>query len=557
MNFVLHSLIFLPYIKGMATPYFSKFKSAPKFAAPVPVTCKLPTPSVYTQAVLDWSINSNSHAIVNAVAGSGKSTLLLSLAKQSAGTGMVLSFGNKISKEMQGKLTYLGILNFKSSTFHSAGKGIVERGSRFMKPESFKVNECFKSLYSHIKGAEFVESFIVRLVSLAKDSAFGVTDCPAIREPQAWKDLIFHHALTLDSEDIMEDEAISMAMSTLEENNRVRHVIDFGDMIYFPILFNLEFPKIAWLFVDEAQDLNVARQIFAARYIEAGARALFVGDPMQAIMGFSGADVDSMENIKTRFDCAEFPLSVCYRCDQSIVEIAASIVPQIKAREGAGEGEVSTVTFDELTSDIPSYGFSETDGIICRNNAPLVPLAYRLIRHGVICKIEGKNSIGADLIRITYKWKDNGINKFIERFEQYIQKEIIKAEESKKLPRVGMLEDQLDCMRAFVDRCRDLGITQVVSKEKGDTASLQGVINDLFCNLESGEEKKTLILSSIHKSKGLEFDRCFVLGKDQYMPSKYAIRDWQLVQEKCLEYVAVTRAKTALVWVTDIPARKQ
>jgi superfamily I DNA/RNA helicase len=55
-----------------------------------------------------------------------------------------------------------------------------------------------------------------------------------------------------------------------------------------------------------------------------------------------------------------------------------------------------------------------------------------------------------------------------------------------------------------------------------------------------------ITLSSVHKSKGREWERVFILDFGTYMPSKYAKKDWQKIQENNLIYVAITRAKRYL-----------
>jgi superfamily I DNA/RNA helicase len=78
--------------------------------------------------------------------------------------------------------------------------------------------------------------------------------------------------------------------------------------------------------------------------------------------------------------------------------------------------------------------------------------------------------------------------------------------------------------------------------------NLECKINDMFFDSEK-QFKPTLTLSSIHKSKGREWDRVYWYGKSAFQPSKYARKDWQLGQEKNLMYVAATRSKNVLVQV--------
>jgi ATP-dependent exoDNAse (exonuclease V) beta subunit len=54
----------------------------------------------------------------------------------------------------------------------------------------------------------------------------------------------------------------------------------------------------------------------------------------------------------------------------------------------------------------------------------------------------------------------------------------------------------------------------------------------------------------------VEFSRTFILGMAQFQPSKYATQDWMKVQEDNLAYVAITRAKDALVHITDVPTKR-
>jgi superfamily I DNA/RNA helicase len=56
-----------------------------------------------------------------------------------------------------------------------------------------------------------------------------------------------------------------------------------------------------------------------------------------------------------------------------------------------------------------------------------------------------------------------------------------------------------------------------------------------------------LVLSTIHKAKGREWERVFWLDRIGTCPSKWARQAWQQDQEKNLMYVAATRAKSELI----------
>jgi len=60
-------------------------------------------------------------------------------------------------------------------------------------------------------------------------------------------------------------------------------------------------------------------------------------------------------------------------------------------------------------------------------------------------------------------------------------------------------------------------------------------------------DKSMITLSSIHKSKGLEWHNVFLINTGI---SPYAKLDWEIGQEYNLLYVAITRAQKTLTYVT-------
>jgi len=83
------------------------------------------------------------------------------------------------------------------------------------------------------------------------------------------------------------------------------------------------------------------------------------------------------------------------------------------------------------------------------------------------------------------------------------------------------------------------------------THDLKKEIEGIFKDEEGG-----VCFSTIHKSKGLEAENVHII-EPSLMPSKYAIKDWQKVQEENLRYVAYTRAKKRLSIITDWEMRNK
>ena len=79
-------------------------------------------------------------------------------------------------------------------------------------------------------------------------------------------------------------------------------------------------------------------------------------------------------------------------------------------------------------------------------------------------------------------------------------------------------------------------------------------INELVKRIEGlvTESEDAIKLSTIHKAKGLENNRVFILDYDKLPMKKDGHKPWETVQENNLKYVALTRAKESLYLVNAI-----
>lgn len=499
------------------------------------------TPSTHQLGIFNWIENGTGHAIVNAKAGSGKTTTAIQGITRMKGSVRMLAFNKKIAVELQDRLASMGCPHASAATFHSEGMNVFIKNKPGAKVNSGKVYNI-AGLFTESGSLMKCRMTLCKLIGFAKNSGFGIEGCPSIDDTQAWVDIIRHQDIDIDM-DVDIAELIDVAKQILVLNNRDVKTIDFDDMIYLPLLFDHKFNKYDWLIVDEAQDTNVVRKLMMGKMLNDNGRLLAIGDPGQAIYGFTGAENDSMNLIKNMFNAVELPLSVCYRCGSNIIEAAQKYVPDIVAFEGNGAGEISNVKYDEFVKTAESLGLNKKDGIICRNNAPLVALAFALIRQGIGCRIEGKD-IGKNLITLTNKWKVSDLATFTLRLQNFFSREMDKAKGAK----LAALEDKFETMVILIERCQSLG--------KHDLFSLRKLISDMFSDNDDYNVPNVVTLSSIHKSKGLEFDRAFILGMAQFQPSKYAVMDWMKVQENNLAYVAITRAKHKLIHITDVPTKR-
>jgi superfamily I DNA/RNA helicase len=115
----------------------------------------------------------------------------------------------------------------------------------------------------------------------------------------------------------------------------------------------------------------------------------------------------------------------------------------------------------------------------------------------------------------------------------------------KQETRAQSIEDQVETLKTIIEDCNAQRKTQV--------SDVVAAINMIF----GDDVNNVLTLSTIHKSKGREWETVLWLDRAGTLPSFYARQEWQKVQETNLCYVAATRAKTNLVEVICPPKPKK
>lgn len=521
---------------------------------------KLFVPSAYQAKFFQWVETGTGSAVLIAVAGSGKSTTIIrALAFIAEATSVVVcAFNTDIIPDLEGKLAELRtetgrkFSNVTIKTFHSLGMGALMTllGSS-AKVDKLKLRKLFEygliDAFGETEGRvkyEMYSSFCTKLVSYAKGEGVGIL-CP--KSDETFNRLIDHHDMELDHQDANMTDAIKYASVLLDESNelaRREKIIDFDDMLYLPLLWKLKLRTREWVIVDEGQDTNPVRRAFAKLLLVAGGRLAVVGDPGQAIYGFTGASHDALDLIKEEFSAITLPLTVSYRCPKAIGVLARELVPHFEVHEDAIEGSVvRDVSVAEIAKTM-----TKTDAILCRNTKPLVSLAYQLLAKGIACQVLGSD-IGKGLTDLIRKMRAQTIDGLVKKLNEYEEREVAshmaKGEES----RAEAVTDRVECVRVFIAN---------LDEKSRTIAKLIAKIQSLFVDpsydpVTKKQEKflKVLTLSTIHKSKGKEWDQVAIL-EPQLMPSKWARQEWQMGQEKNLMYVAITRSRKNLFFMAEM-----
>jgi len=149
--------------------------------------------------------------------------------------------------------------------------------------------------------------------------------------------------------------------------------------------------------------------------------------------------------------------------------------------------------------------------------------------------------IGAGLKALVKRMNSNGIEDLVRRLENYTTREIEKAKAKKQDQKAEAIQDKSDCLYFLI---------RTLKETKRNVPGLHEVIDQLF-----SDRTNTVILSTIHKAKGLEADTVYWLNSSK-CPSKWARQPWQQEQERNLAYVATTRARKSLILIEDSPVEK-
>ena len=474
-------------------------------------------PSKYQQAVIDFVKNGKGNAVINAVAGSGKSTTLNMILESINPSKSVLmvAFNKDIVAELKEKNSH--ITNAEITTWHSFGYQALRYGFQ-SKIEKNKYVDIAKTIIeSHDFENENIDryEYMKRCVKLCELARLNLAKSSKEIEKLAEINLI----------DITETEH-QQAFQMIEIGKKNLKIIDFTDMIYLPVIHNVKLKHADFVLSDESQDQNACQYELLKRTVRPyGGRFIAVGDPKQAIYLFAGSSTDSFHRLLDIPNTVELPLSVCYRCDKTIVNYAKSLVPNIEYRENAEDG---ILEMEAKLEDI-----MESDMILCRNTLPLVKLCYQFLKKGIKAFVQGSDMIEG-LVALIEKQKEHNILDVIAKLEKELENIIKTLTRKKGYTREEAIEQPL-----YENLLEKIEIIRVLS---------DGCGNDTNCVIENmrkifDENSIGIKLSTIHRSKGLENDRVFLI-QPRMLPSPRSKRSAELLrQEYNLKYVAITRAK--------------
>lgn len=463
------------------------------------------------------------HVIVRARAGCGKTTTIIEGINRAPESSILLcAFNKKIAEELAARIKNP---NAQAKTLHAIGFACVRRfweGLKIGDTRALDLAEqvCGSSAPDHIK----------RLV--AKLHTKGREIAPHATAPEHLIDLAYEFECEPDEQwtasgwdvNYVVEKAL-VAMELAATVKPVKTGIDFSDMIYLPVRNGWLMKQYDLVVVDEAQDMTVA-QLEIARGVCRG-RIVVVGDDRQAIYKFRGADSESLDRLKTELNAVEYGLTTTYRCGRDIVAEAARLVPDFVAGANNPAGSIQELPAEKLVP-LATNG----DFILSRLNAPLVEVAMSLLRRGKRARVAGRD-IGAGLKSLVKKLTKgaaaSSIPAFLGKLAAWEDREATRWTAAGKPERAEAAHDKAAMLMELANEA--LSVRDVESR-----------IESLFTDDGLGQAG-VITCSSVHRSKGLEANRVFILDWTLY-PGNRTNKE-----EQNIEYVAITRAKSTLVRV--------
>ena len=485
-------------------------------------------PTKEQERIFQFTKKRPENILIKAYAGAGKTTTIVEAVKLLPADKqiMFLAFNKHIQVELKTKLPE----HVRCYTTYGLGMSALKRkyGDRIQFDE-FKADKLIQKkskswgLSEELKSEEEVSIYLNNIKKLCNLCRLTLTVNPK------------YVPYVADRYDIplTKPKDIKRVLKVLDTMTNDRKTFDYTDMIFLPAVDNsIWFFPQDYVFVDEVQDLNrcqiriiekVLKKNRTTKKLEG--RLIAVGDFFQGIYGFNAADERSFEWFEKFPKTKVLPLSVSFRCSKKVIEKAQEIVPEIKALPDAPEGSVRD---GNVLEEAQSGDF-----VLCRTTMPLVSLFFQFLTQRKKAIIKGSD-IGVHLIELI--GKINNIEKLIGFWEAELQSF------RKDLKKEGILNpNDHSGYTALEDKVMTL---MFLAKLSDSIIDLKHKIRSIFT-----DEIQGIVLSTVHKIKGLEANRVFIVRPD-LLPMQTA-KPWQYIQEKNLQYVAYTRAKLDLIFDRD------
>ena len=493
------------------------------------------TPSPYQEKIFDFIIHGNGNAVISAKAGSGKTSTCVTAIKliKPKNKVMFLAFNKSVAEELSQKLK--DYPNVEVRTSHSLGFAIIRKNVEGeVELDEFKYRRYVKSNISELTTIDVtltknqLYNYIESICALVDFARFNLAQTAEEVKSLAVK---YDVPIFFDECDVV--------IKVLEWGKTELNSIDYADMVWLPVelSMNARFFQKDFIFIDECQDQSLMSIELFLKCFKRGTRFIAVGDEDQCINTFCGSSEEAFQYMKDYPKTSQFDLPICYRCPKTVIELAKTLVPDIECREDAPKGDIIEKCW---TSSLRSG-----DMVLCRSKAPLLKVYTKLLRKGIQCYIKGQD-IGANLKKLIEEVDIEELNTNLKSDGVFVRLYDNLFEIRNKLMESKGLDYQDATLTNYITNSYDMIKALTVLAENYTTKTeLLSHIDEIF-----DETREGVILSTIHKAKGLEADNVYILCNSS-MPSSLAKKEWEKNAEQNLIYVAYTRAKKKLGFISE------
>lgn len=496
------------------------------------------TPSKYQVEILKFAKYGVGNCFINACAGASKTTMLENILYQidDSKRKLFIAFNKSIVDEMTERVG--DVENLKITTYHSLGYSILRENypnknfdvsvDKYITYVKNNINSL-SSFHETASIKNYYNTYINNIIHLINYARYY-----HVSNERGISTIAERYGLN-----IIRDEII-VCKKTLMWGKENIDIIDYTDMVWLINELNLITKHFQYdvILIDEAQDTSIMQQEMTERCKKRGTRIFAVGDENQSINIWCGSDMEAIRKFNGD-NVTTFMLPISYRCGKKIVEVAQRYSNNIIAADDAHDGEIRY--------SVPLFSPRENDMVLCRNIAPLIEYKLKLLRNNKKCFMKGGDDIASKYLGIINEVGSSIIDRDCETFDGLIPRLYERMFNAiHKLMENGCDEDEALHTPTVLTMYDDIQGLSVLSDNLKTTDELSRKIKDIF----SDKSSEGVILSTVHKAKGLEADNVFILCPS-LLPSPYAKKQWEIVSEKNLTYVAYTRARNTLNFLEE------
>lgn len=479
----------------------------------------------------------------------------------------------------------------------------------FTNAAAFEMKDRFSRLTDSVRLPEFrtFHSFCYHLISssVSVRMALGYFSIPTVAEPEDLKQIEQVCLMKLGikqsykslaaSTDLRDQDKLKVYNKAFHQEMKARGLITFDRLCYGvcemfvnnkPYIMKYK-DQYEYIFVDEFQDTDPKQWEFVSSFPDSN--LFVVGDALQAIYGFRGADSSIIKSVANDDEWEVIRLVENYRSTGSICTYAngnskhadSSYRVDIVSARSIGQAVdvipcklrgsqyLAPEAFETVVEDWQKQS-NCSGAILCRTNAEVKAVCDELTNRGVDYVSGKQNDEAVHLIKaaLDSKYAVDWLSTYLnaEKYAQYVRVETITEYPDdtdrnrlnrfismyrnvmqisyrwKAIQRIWELSQDTEelAISRWGRLCRYLRIDVPDPEDLADDAGWQDMLN-LLIEAATISKESSLYVGTIHSSKGLEYDVVYLLHVGSHT--------FKLIDEanKNLFYVGITRARDRLV----------